>query len=296
MIPRVPVQLPLELPPDGGGQTLRWLRRRSILRLIGSGFRPEDYAVHPFAQAKGRIPTAFVVAHHYSGTCPSGKLAYGLWRRTDDRLVGVAVLSMGMNPRTVTNVFPELGALTQGDLAGRALELGRFVLLDEVPGRAETWFLARCFDHARAQGLRGVVSFSDPVPRRDAAGGIVFPGHVGLIYQASNALYTGRGTARTLQLIDGRPLVERGRSKARAGESGGDAQVRRLVALGADTPLEGEDMAAWTTRALTRLATPLRHPGNHRYVFRLKPKTLRVAVPSLPYPKTVDPEPREEAA
>ena len=286
----IPVQLPLELPPDGGGQTLRWARKQSILRLIGSGFRPEDYAVHPFAQAKGAVPTGFVVAHHYSGTCPSGKLAYGLWRRADDRLVGVAVLSMGMNPRTLTNVFPELGGLTQGDLATRALELGRFVLLDEVPGRAETWFLARVFAHAREQGLRGVISFSDPVPRRGDDGRLVFPGHVGLIYQASNAVYTGRGTPRTLQLIDGKPLVERGRSKARAGESGGDAQVRRLVALGADAPDPGEDMAAWTTRALALLATPLRHPGNHRYVFRLKPKTLLVAVPALPYPKHADRE------
>jgi hypothetical protein len=33
----------------------------------------------------------------------------------------------------------------------------------------------------------------------------------------------------------------------------------------------------------------------HRYVFRLRPKTLRIAVPALPYPKRVDPANREEA-
>jgi hypothetical protein len=292
--PPQPVQLPLELHPTGQGRVLTWDRKKSRLKLIQSGFSPEHYTVHPFRQAKSPTAYAFVLQHHYSGSAPSAKLAYGLWRRHDDKLVGVALLSMGMNPRTVTNVFPELAGLTQGDLATKALELGRFVLLDEVPGRAETWFLARCFDHARAQGLRGVISFSDPVPRRNDAGELVFPGHVGAIYQASNALYTGRGTARTLQLIDGRPLVERGRSKARAGESGGDAQVRRLVALGADAPCLGEDMGAWTTRALAKLATPLRHPGNHRYIFALKPKTLLVAVPALPYPKRVDSE--KEAA
>ena len=32
----------------------------------------------------------------------------------------------------------------------------------------------------------------------------------------------------------------------------------------------------------------------HRYLFRLKPKTLLIAVPALPYPKHVDRE--EEAA
>jgi hypothetical protein len=150
--------------------------------------------------------------------------------------------------------------------------------------------MARVFVHAATQGPRGVVSFSDPVPRRGADGRLDFPGHVGLILQASDAIYTGRGTPRTIPLIDGRSFVERGRSKARAGEAGGDAVVRRLVALGADPPAPGEGMGAWTSRALARLATPLRHPGNHGYVFRLKPKTLLVAVPGLPYPKTVDKE------
>jgi hypothetical protein len=282
-----PVQLPLELHPTGHGRVLTWDRKKSRLKLIRSGFAPEHYAVHPFRQAKSPTAYAFVLAHHYSGSAPSAKLAYGLWRRHDDKLVGVALLTMGSNDRTLTNVFPELGG---PGLYDRALELGRFVLLDEVPGRAETWFLARCFQHAQAQGLRGVVSFSDPVPRRNDKGELVFPGHVGAIYQASNALYTGRATARTVQLIDGRQLNERRRSKARAGESGGDAAVRALVAAGAPPPDPGEDMWAWTRRAIAQVATPLRHPGNHRYVFRLKPKTVLVAVPALPYPKAVDKE------
>lgn len=290
----IPVQLPLELPPDGGGSDLRWRRRQSILQLRASGFSPADYAVSPFAQAKGAQPTGFVLAHHYSGTCPSAKLSYGLWRRRDDALVGVAVLSMGANDKTLTGVFPDLGGLRGRPLYAKALELGRFVLLDDVPGRAETWFLARVFAHAQAQGLRGVVSFSDPVPRRGDDGRLVFPGHVGLIYQASNAIYTGRGTPRTVQLIDGRPVNERRRSKARASEVGGDAAVRTLVAAGADPPSPGEDMGAWTRYAIAKVATPLRHPGNHRYLFRLKPKTLAIAVPALPYPKSVDPE--KEAA
>jgi hypothetical protein len=49
---------------------------------------------------------------------------------------------------------------------------------------------------AGQQGVRGVVSFSDPVPRRTAAGDLVFPGHIGTIYQASNAGYLGRTTPR----------------------------------------------------------------------------------------------------
>jgi hypothetical protein len=51
----------------------------------------------------------------------------------------------------------------------------------------------------------------------DRAGRLVFPGHVGVIYRASNALYSGRSAARTLLLLpDGRALDERSLAKARA--------------------------------------------------------------------------------
>ena len=63
---------------------------------------------------------------------------------------------------------------------------------------------------ARARGIAGVVSFSDPLARRTAAGDVVFGGHVGTIYQAHNAAYLGRGTARTLRLLpDGAVLSAR---------------------------------------------------------------------------------------
>jgi len=39
-------------------------------------------------------------------------------------------------------------------------------LLDSVPGNGETWFLARCFEQMRKSDLIGVVTFSDPVPRK----------------------------------------------------------------------------------------------------------------------------------
>jgi len=44
------------------------------------------------------------------------------------------------------------------------------VLLDSVPGNGETWFLARCFEQLRTSDLIGVVTFSDPVPRKKVPG------------------------------------------------------------------------------------------------------------------------------
>ncbi|WP_369253763.1 hypothetical protein [Streptomyces sp. R35] len=83
----------------------------------------------------------------------------------------------------------------------QSVECSRFVLLPECPGNSESWFLARCFRTLHADGVRGVVSFADPVPRRTSTGVLVMPGHVGTIYAATNAVYAGRATARTVKLL-----------------------------------------------------------------------------------------------
>ncbi len=82
-----------------------------------------------------------------------------------------------------------------------SLDLGRLVLDDEIASNGETWFLARVFRLAQRAGVRGVVSFSDPVPRARADGTSLTPGHVGTIYQAGGAVYTGRGTRRSLVML-----------------------------------------------------------------------------------------------
>ncbi|MGW7611885.1 Mom family adenine methylcarbamoylation protein [Streptomyces sp. NPDC054766] len=86
----------------------------------------------------------------------------------------------------------------------QSVECSRFVLLDECPGNSESWFLARCYAALLEDGVRGVVSFADPVPRRTASGVLVMPGHVGTIYAATNAIYASRATTRTVKpLPDG---------------------------------------------------------------------------------------------
>ncbi|MFF8632456.1 Mom family adenine methylcarbamoylation protein [Streptomyces werraensis] len=140
---------------------------------------------------------AFVLAHHYSRSYPAVKVQFGLYDTVDGerRLSGVAVFGVPVNTAVLTKPLPELRPFTE------SVECSRFVLLDECPGNAESWFLARCFDRLLADGVRGVVSFADPVPRRTASGLLVMPGHVGTIYAATNAVYTGRATARTVKLL-----------------------------------------------------------------------------------------------
>jgi len=220
----------------------------------------------------------FVCEHHYSGTYPAARFRAGLYRLGE--LVGVAVFSHPCNNRVLTNVFRGLPVL-------KAMELGRFVLLDEVPGNGETWFLARAFELLRAVGVRGVVSFSDPVPRTDVHGRRIFPGHLGIIYRAHNARYLGRGYARTLKLLpDGTVFSDRAMQKIRAGSKGWRYASEQLVAHGAD-PLhpnaDREVRHSWLRRWTSELTRPLRHPGNFRYAWALD---RRVDVPEgLPWPK-----------
>jgi hypothetical protein len=42
-----------------------------------------------------------------------------------------------------------------------SLDLSRVVILDSVPGNAESWLCARAFELAAAAGIRGIVAFSD---------------------------------------------------------------------------------------------------------------------------------------
>lgn len=262
----------------------RWTDRHQSWRHTSEGgFDPALYAVEAIDEATAK---GYVKAHHYSGTYPASAQRYGLL--AGGELLGVCVLSIPVQTRALSIPFPDLEPLVE------SLELGRLVLADEVPANAESWMIARVFEHAAARGVRGIVSFSDPVPRRIGAE-MVFPGHIGTIYQASNAVYCGRGTARSLVLLpDGTVLNDRAMQKVRRQDQGHEYVERNLIRLGARAPRAGEDMTAWLWAALDDLGvTRLRHRGNHRYCFRIgtrsQRRAVRIALPSSAYPKETDP-------
>lgn len=206
----------------------------------------------------------FVERHHYSRSYVAARRRFGLWR--GDELHGVAVFSQPVQAKTL---------LALGPVAAEGIELGRLVLLDEVPGNGESWFVPRCFGFLARDGFEGVLSFSDPVARPAADGRVVFPGHVGIVYQALGARYAGRGTARSLRLLpDGRAVNARAAQKIRAGERGGTTLIADLEAAGA-APFDAQDPGAWLRRALACVTRPLPHPGNHRYLFGLTRRARR---------------------
>lgn len=247
----------------------RWRARRDSYRPAGETFEPRAFEVA--AIESDRTARAFVEAHHYSGSYPAARRRFGLFERGE--LVGVAVFSVPMR----AEVLRPWG-LDDG------LELGRFVLLDGVRANGESWFLARCLDALRAEGFAGVVSLSDPTPRTSASGVVVFGGHVGTIYQASNAIYTGRATPRTLRLLpDGTVFSDRAASKIRNGERGWRYAVDQLVAHGAPEPRG--DLHAWLREVVPAVTRAMRHHGNHRYAFALSRAARRALPAGLAYPK-----------
>ncbi|MFF4733774.1 hypothetical protein ACFY3M_53145 [Streptomyces mirabilis] len=180
----------------------------------------------------------------------------------------------------------------------QSVECSRFVLLPECPGNSESWFLSRCFRALLSDGVRGVVSFADPVPRRTASGVLVMPGHVGTIYAATNAVYAGRATARTVKLLpDGTVFNERTAQKIRRQEQGHQYAQEQLIALGAPRPRPGCDPAIWLREAprsapamsatAARIAT---YSGSAEPAASGR-RSISACPPDTQYPKCPDPEP-----
>jgi len=247
----------------------RWRDRCDSYRPAGELFEPRSFEVAPIASDSAA--RAFVESHHYSGSYPAARRRFGLFERGE--LVGVAVFSVPMRAEALRP-----WSMSDG------LELGRFVLLDGVRANGESWFLARCLEVLKRDGFAGVVSLSDPTPRTSASGAVVFGGHVGTIYQASNAVYTGRASPQTLRLLpDGSVFSNRAASKIRKGERGWRYAVDQLVAHGAPEPRG--DLHAWLREVVPTITRPLRHHGNHRYLFALSRAARRSLPASLAYPK-----------
>ena len=273
-------------------QVQRWRERRDSYRPAGEPIDVGRYGVEPLTGRHEAEARAFVERHHYSGSYPASRLAVGLWRSRGavwaPELVGVAVLSVPMQPASIRRWL--------GRDPAEGVELGRFVLLDDVPANGESWFLRRAFAAVRRElpEVRAVLAYSDPVRRESLDGTVVLPGHVGTIYQAHNGRYVGRASPRHLVLDPcGRIVSERALSKIRRGERGHRYATEALLRAGAPPRRHGEDPAAWVERALREGPfRRIRHPGNHTYAWPLDGRrdTARELAPSAgAYPKLAVP-------
>lgn len=202
-----------------------------------------------------RVPASigkeFVREHHYSKGIHNGPMTWGMYRRLTDELVGVIAFATPCSENVRASVFGPA-------FKHHVTELHRLVLLDHVEHNAESWFIARGL-----QGLKderpnywAVVSFADATQ-----------GHIGTIYQATNAIYYGAsGKATFYRDADGR--------------------LRHPRQNGVNITTEAAAQRGWT---------PEKRDGKHRYCFLL-PDSRRhrhqmqelLRLSRVPYPK---PEP-----
>lgn len=247
----------------------RWRDRCAEYRPRGEPINPHAYEIVHIAG--DNEVKAFVEQHHYSASFPAAVERFGLMRRGE--LVGVCIFSEPMQGK-VLDVLP--------CPRDQAVELGRLVLLDDVPSNGESWLVAECFRRMTKLGYTGVVSFSDPQPRRTPAGEVLFAGHIGTVYKSLNAVYTGLSSPRTQWMLPDCTIIsERSLSKIRSLERGVGYAVGQLVEAGAAPPADGVDLAAWMRGELPKIARSIRHRGSHRYLWPLDKACARALVKHL---------------
>ena len=271
----------------------RWKDRRDFYRSgadgrFGTAVKSRYGVELEYAPGSFKAVSQFIRDNHYLHAKPQLRVAFSLYYYDSPcrrRRVGVAVFSNG--PRQTKGQPSLFGGVGHLEI----VELSRFILLPEVPANGEVWFLRRCFPllqevlRQRGDLLRVVISFSDPIPRRNAQGELTMPGHIGNIYQAGGATYVRPSSPKEM-LLDalGRTFDPRTLSKIRSldshrrTESGAEKAVLRFeLFLSESAPdwwakhgakKRRENYRQWVKRA--QAASGMRlidHPGNLTYVW-----------------------------
>jgi hypothetical protein len=202
-----------------------------------------NYEVRKISSNEGK---AFIIEHHYSHGCHNGPMCWGLF--DGDKLVGVLAFATPCSENVRASVFGV-------EYKQHITELHRLVVLDEYGKNTESYFIARVLRDFKTlrSDIWAVLSYADSTE-----------GHVGTIYRATNAMFTG-STTRKRFYIDG------------------DNRLRHPRQNGVNISHEAAKLLGW--KRVTR-------EGKYRYLFFLpnnKPhkKWMKhhLRLPVLPYPK-----------
>ena len=164
---------------------------RPEIHQAGGGANPTP-ALHSIRIAPIPIPFAkhLLVRNHYLHSFPGGtQLSFGVFSET--RLAGA--ITFGVGP---TNAH----RLVDDAVSRDCLTLTRLWLDDELPKNSESLVIGLCLRSLRRHtDVKFVLSYADPAQ-----------GHIGIIYQATNWIYTGPSSAMPLYDIgDGVPRHSR---------------------------------------------------------------------------------------
>ena len=145
-------------------------------------FRSKNYYVELISH---RLASEFIAKLHYSqGTSNTSSFAFGLFSVKDNNLVGACLWMCA--PCGVAKKFSNT-FINDRPLMNTVLTLSRFVLCDNLPKNAASFFLGKCIKHIQKTGKYDcLVTYADQRV-----------GHIGTIYKASNWLYDGETVAYT---------------------------------------------------------------------------------------------------
>jgi len=210
----------------------------------GAGSNPStalhDLRLVPISRVDAKT---LIVRNHYSHSLPGGtKMSFGTV--LNNRLLGV--MTFGVGPfygyKLVNDATPD-----------DVVTLTRLWLSDELPKNCESKVLGIALRSLkRDTSLKFVIAYSDPAV-----------GHIGIIYQATNWLYTGLSSAVPLYDI-------------------GDGTLHHSRSLAHQ--LGSHSIHYLTLQGINAKAVP--QSAKHRYIYFLDDVwKSRLAVPILPYPK-----------
>lgn len=145
-------------------------------------FRSKDYYTKLINHG---LASKFIAKLHYSqGTSNTSSFAFGLFDRSNDFLVGACLwmcAPCGV-AKKYSNTF-----VNGKPLMNTVLTLSRFVLRDDLPKNAASFFLSKCIKYIQKTGKYDcLVTYADQRV-----------GHIGTIYKASNWKYDGETAAYT---------------------------------------------------------------------------------------------------
>lgn len=202
-----------------------------------------DYRVEPISSKSGK---EFVIEHHYSHGIHNGPMCFGLFYL--DSLVGVCAFATPSSENVRASIFGP-------DYKRGVTELHRLVLLDEVPKNAESFFIVRALKELKKQRpyYNAVISFADATQN-----------HLGIIYQATNAMYCGTSSPATFYLDQ-------------------NGRLRHPRQNGVNIKAPEAKLRGWI---------PTKREGKHRYVYllpdnktHLKELKRLFKLETKPYPK-----------
>ena len=172
---------------------------------------------------ESKIGKEFIKKHHYSKGIHNAPTCYGLF--DNQELIGVLALANPCSEAVRESIFGK-------EHKSHITELHRLAVVDGTPKNTESYFISRALKlHKLSRpDIWAIISFADSTQ-----------GHVGTIYQATNALFCGTTGKATFYLDK-------------------DGRLRHPRQNGVNISLKKANEFGWS---------PVKREGKYRYVFIL---------------------------